>query len=406
MNSVPLRSKASLELVPRSIETEAFESVKILIFSWNHQAIRIGESVVPERKIEWSVSYFYESHPPDFFPNVEAILQSYDPDIAVFGSQEDAIPGSYFHSDFLPQKMAQLHYNLQKRTRLMGLGIETYKALKTFDFKLRGLRLSIYTKPYLTGIIELEERNMRDFLGEKGQTWANCSLPFLQSKGAVASYLKIPGMAPMVFICAHLPFDADSIKQAFLCHDASIRGKAVERCNASFNYLLQELVFNVKLEEFTSFEEKTDIGHIFFFGDLNYRVFSLQRGIEDKFLGANEETLRDLFLTYDELHQELEKGRIRMDFKEGVQNQGPLFLPTCKMRKPRVDPKDATDIQDLFNTGEGHRKPSWCDRLLHCDRKDSRYHIICDHYNRLDEGETMKKSDHAAVLGLYRLEKK
>lgn len=292
----------------------------------------------------------------------------------------------------------------------MGLGIETYKAIKTFDFKLRGLRLSIYTKPHLTGVIELEERNMRDFLGEKGQLWANCSFPFLQSKGAVASYLKIPGLDPIGFICAHLPFDAESIKQAFLQHKLEIREKAVNYSNFSFNYLLQELVFNVKLEGFSSDSVdplvSLDVGHVFFFGDLNYRVFDLERNMEERFMDDSVENLRGLYETHDELYQELQKGRILLDFQEGVKNQGPLFLPTCKMSKPRKPLARASSIKDLFNTGCGQRKPSWCDRILHCDRKDTTHFTTCIDYDRMDEGKTMKKSDHAAIYGIYSVSKR
>jgi len=383
-------------------------STKILIFSWNHQAVRIGEveRVDDEKEISessgivWSISKIYESYPADFFPEWEQIIIRSDPDVVVFGSQEDPIPGSYFHSDFLPKKMADLYFNLQKRTRLMGLGIETYKAIKTLDFKLRGLRLSVYAKPHLTGIIELEERHMRDFLGEKGQLWANCSFPLLQSKGAVASYLKIPTMEPIAFICAHLPFDADSLKQAYLNKEPKIREKAIAYCNLSFNYLLQELVFNVQLG---TDKEPMDIGHVFFFGDLNYRVFSIVSGFENIFLPANPEILKRVWQENDELYHELKKGRILLDFQEGINGEGPLFLPTCKMKKPRKEIDESTCISDLFNVGKGQRKPSWCDRILFCDRKESTIKTDCLAYDRLDSGETMKKSDHAAIYGLFEI---
>ena len=388
--------------------------MKILIFSWNHQALRIGEmEKLPQEEenfeevitatVAWSLSKFYESHPPDFFPEWEKIILDSNPDVVVFGSQEDAIPGSYFHSDFLPKKMADLYYNLQKRTRLMGFGVETYKAIKTFDFKLRGLRLSIYAKPYLTGLIELEERGMRDFLGEKGQSWANCSFPFFQSKGAVASYLKIPGMDLIVFICSHLPFDAESIKEAYLTRNTKIREKAVTYSNLSFNYLLQELVFNVRLDNID--ENPFDVGHVFFFGDLNYRVFSLEKGMEDQFLSNDKETLKKIWQENDELYRELGKGHILLDFEEGVNNDGPLFLPTCKMKKPRKSIHEASCITDVFNIGQGQRKPSWSDRILYCDRKKTKSVTQCLEYDRLDSGKTIQKSDHAAIYGLYTITK-
>jgi len=393
---------------------------KIVIFSFNHQAVRM--SATPKSSSDSTSSpllpfdedwTFYETHYPDFFDEVEKVIVTHKPDVVVFGSQEDAIPGSYLHSHFLPKKMGDLYYNLQKRTRLMGLGVETYKAIKTFDFKLRGLRLSLYTKPHLTGLIELEERNMRDFLGGKGQLYANCSLPVLQSKGAVVSYLKMPNMGPITFVCAHLPFDADSLKQSYSTGDPHIRERAIIHSNFSFNYLLQELIFNVKLEDFTkspiiesgNSEEKyhSNIEHVFFFGDLNYRVFSLEKDFESRFLKASKSTLHDIYENNDELRKELGKGQIFLNFQEGIDNEGPMFLPTCKMRKPRPDPESITEITQLYNVGKGQRKPSWCDRILYCDRGDVSMETRCIVYDRLDAGETMKMSDHAAVYGIYKI---
>jgi len=373
----------------------SLSDVRIMIFSWNHQAVRIGCSKYSSN--EWSWLKIHDSHPPDFFDGIEEMIVEKNPDIVVFGSQEDAIPGSYFHSNFLPKKMGDLYYNLQKRTRLMGLGIETYKALKTLDFKLRGLRLSLYSKPHLTGIIDLEEREMRDFMGERGQSWANCSLPFFQSKGAVASYLKIPGIEPIAFICAHLPFDAESLKEAYFRRNSKIREQAVQRCNESFNYLLKELVYGVKLENFKYIK----LGHVFFFGDLNYRVFCLNESILNDFTKDDHSKLRKIYENHDELRQELSNKTILVPFEEGVEDTGPLFLPTCKMRKPRKNIDDVHNIKEIYNIGRGQRLPSWSDRILYYDRSKSDHKTHCLYYNRYESGETMKRSDHAAIVGIF-----
>lgn len=372
------------------------DQVSILIFSWNHQAVRIASSYSRDKKDEWNYVRVCDCYEPDFFPKLEEHISEYSPDVVVFGSQEDAIPGSYFHSDFLPEEMAKLYYNLQKRTRLMGLGIETYKALKTFDFKLRGLRLSIYAKSHLTGAIKIEEKEMRQYVGEKGQAWANCSLPFFQSKGAVASYLKIPGIEPIAFVCAHLPFDAESLKRYYEKKDISIRKEAVEKCTEAFNYLLEELVVDAKLG--TDFMR---VGHTFCFGDLNYRVV----GNDDPLTSTHPpiSQIEDIYGGYDELHLELVNGNIAIPFQEGVEGRGPMFIPTCKMRKPRKDIIHTQHVSDLFNIGHGQREPSWCDRILYHDSPLTSHCIQCNYYNRFDEGKTMKKSDHAAVIGVYKI---
>ena len=73
------------------------------------------------------------------------------------------------------------------------------------------------------------------------------------------------------------------------------------------------------------------------------------------------------------------------------------------MKKPRPDPNSVTEISQLYNVGSGQRQPSWCDRILYCDRGDVSVKTRCVVYDRLDAGETMKMSDHAAVYGIYEI---
>src|SRR6056297_2891182 len=111
-------------------------SPKILIFSWNHQALRICETADLKTKkknrqgyfgMGLTTSYQFDCLLPDFFPEWQKIIEEKDPDVVVFGSQEDASPGSYMHSDFLPDVMeSELGYIFFKRTKLMGIGVETY----------------------------------------------------------------------------------------------------------------------------------------------------------------------------------------------------------------------------------------------------------------------------------------
>jgi hypothetical protein len=160
------------------------------------------------------------------------------------------------------------------------------------------------------------------------------------------------------------------------------------------------LVFNVNLP--TLSEKTSKVGHIFFFGDLNYRVFSLDRtySVETFFTKTAYEYV---YHNFDELKRELSLGRIQLDFEEGIDNEGPMFAPTCKMRKPRKKKEDSSQISDIYNLGSGQRKPSWCDRILYYDSEGVLYKTHCIYYDRLDEGKTMQKSDHAAVVGIFQI---
>jgi hypothetical protein len=361
-----------------------YKNLSIFIFTWNHQALRISapsvECILP-----------YTLHDPDFYPAIESILTSHKPDVVVFGSQEDPSPGSYFHSHFLPEALAKIQYNLLKRTKMMGVGVETYKSIKALDFKLRGLRLSIYSKQSLYGGIQLEERYL-----STDNAWVNCSYPFVQSKGAVVSYLKIPGYGCIAFVCAHLPFDADNLKRAHHAQSYEIRNQSLELSNRCFNRIVKDLVHTNFIGE--------SVDSVFFFGDLNYRVFSTEK--EDLFhsTSCSMTMLQKIYMKHDELYHAIQEKHIDLPFREGIHNEGPRFLPTCKMRKPRISKSDRSSIRDMYNIGSGQRQPSWCDRILYYSFNKSQK-IRCLMYDRIDEGKTMEQSDHAAVYGLFYLTK-
>jgi hypothetical protein len=90
---------------------------------------------------------------------------------------------------------------------------------------------------------------------------------------------------------------------------------------------------------------------------------------------------------------------------EGVNNAGPIFLPTAKMQRGRTSP--------LYRLGtNSFRTPSWVDRILYQDLKDFQRTLDFDPFNRKDVGlqcieydrfdvGNMNLSDHAAVYGCF-----
>ena len=150
-------------------------------------------------------------------------------------------------------------------------------------------------------------------------------------------------------------------------------------------------------------------------GDLNYRIFNIdnlasiiiEEMIENNF---DKNTLKKYYENYDELYLQMKKENI-YSFQEGINNEGPMFQPTCKLSKTRnkncqeTDNPDYKPTTDCWKIGnQSQRIPSWCDRILY--KKTNQYDprdLYCIEYDVFDYNETMTKSDHKAVYGIYEL---
>src|SRR3972149_10155832 len=171
-------------------------SHRIMVFSWITESIGLCETmdrnVADYNRSGFSIPYLtptfttwqYPCDIPDFYPKFADMVVSNSPDIVVIGFQEDRYPGSYFHSHLLPEEMPKIGYTLVKRTKLMGVGITTYKGIMKGDPFERGLRVSIYAKTDLAPIIEKEEAEMRTELTNDGQEEFLCSSFITRGKGA------------------------------------------------------------------------------------------------------------------------------------------------------------------------------------------------------------------------------
>jgi hypothetical protein len=106
-------------------------------------------------------------------------------------------------------------------------------------------------------------------------------------------------------------------------------------------------------------------------------------------------------------------------FKEGINNEGPMFLPTCRLKTLALDSSNGEisneekrsygidfhrsgadpDNYAMIKKGKP-RLPSWCDRILYRTPLSNKGMISCMIYDRMDYGNTVY-SDHAPVIGLY-----
>lgn len=393
---------------------------KILIFSWNTQSVRLYESL-DDDEIEYNRSglglqWPYHCEKADFFPRLAEQITEKDPDIVAIGFQEDAEPGSYFHSHLLPEEMPKLGYNLVKRAKLIGVGKVTYDSAWDLDIRLRGLRLSVYAKPQLAGAMLITEQDMRYQLGNNGQSSYVCTSNITRSKGAICAYLMIPNRGTIAIINSHLPFNSRSLITSRRQNNYMLRQNELCHSNLCFNNIYENLVLYPPMRDKPV--------HVIYFGDLNYRLSDERDStiVCEELLknSNNKEYLEKLYRDHDELLQQMEKGNI-YKFQEGVDNRGPNFIPTCKMNKERISTEFRENIDsiidDLGDNSDGisdvcfklgrynQRVPSYTDRILYTrvDTRPDKYHLKCSYYDRFDHGECMKKSDHAAVLALLTL---
>jgi hypothetical protein len=101
--------------------------------------------------------------------------------------------------------------------------------------------------------------------------------------------------------------------------------------------------------------------------------------------------------------------------KEGIENNGPKFYPTCKMEKGR-DVNECFSGEEFqlnpficYNVGKNNQRlPSWCDRILYKTiNESSKYsEIICNLYDRWEYKDITDKSDHSMVVGEFQIEPK
>lgn len=370
-----------------------------MVFSWNTESVSLSETMDSNISdynrtslspyVPGLTTWQYTCFIPDFFPKlVDSILKT-TPDLVVIGFQEDRHPGSYFHSHLLPEEMPKIGYGLVKRTRLMGVGVTSYKGLLKGDLYQRGIRVSIYAKLDLIPIIEKEEINMRASIGNDGQCEYICSSILTRGKGATASYIILPGFGRLAFICCHLPFSSNSLILERNYQNPMLRQNEINESNICFNNIIENLVlFNDPVPT-----------HVIYFGDFNYRIADPRSAVDvssefNRHIG-DISYMHNIYNKYDELYEQMRRKNI-YDFSEGINNNGPMFSPTCKMVKGR----DQFDLQ--WETGrEDQRIPSWCDRILYEKFNDPDHELICMDYNRFDYGIAMAQSDHAAVIALF-----
>ncbi|XP_042663405.1 phosphatidylinositol 3,4,5-trisphosphate 5-phosphatase 2-like [Tyto alba] len=166
------------------------------------------------------------------------------------------------------------------------------------------------------------------------------------------------------------------------CHLASGSEK-IHRRNQNYSDILRSLVLGDK--RLGAFDLTLRFTHLFWFGDLNYR---LDMDVQDILAHITKKEFEAL-LAVDQLNLEREKNKVFLRFSEGDIS----FPPTYRYERGS---RDSYMWQKFKPTGLRINVPSWCDRILWKSHPET--HVVCNSYGCTDDIVT---SDHSPVFATF-----
>uniref|UniRef100_A0A671QZX4 phosphatidylinositol-3,4,5-trisphosphate 5-phosphatase n=1 Tax=Sinocyclocheilus anshuiensis TaxID=1608454 RepID=A0A671QZX4_9TELE len=238
----------------------------------------------------------------------------------------------------------------------------TLRSATNIDFKqvavqsLWNIRLAVFVKPEHEGrISQVNTASVKTGLGNT-----------LGNKGAVGVSLLFNGTS-MGFVNCHLTSGSD---------------KALRR-NHNFQDILRLLSLGEK--QLSTFDISLRFNHLFWCGDLNYR---LDLDALDILKHVSKREFEELMCA-DQLTRERHRRKAFFNFKE----EKILFPPTYRYERGS---RDCYLWQKYKSSGVQVNGPSWCDRVLWKSYPES--HIICTSYGCTDDIFT---SDHSPVFATF-----
>ncbi|XP_016359133.1 phosphatidylinositol 3,4,5-trisphosphate 5-phosphatase 2A-like, partial [Sinocyclocheilus anshuiensis] len=194
----------------------------------------------------------------------------------------------------------------------------------------------------------------------------------------------------LVFVC--FPGNKGAVGVSFMfngtsfgfvnCHLTSGNEK-IHRRNQNYLDILRQLSLGDK--QLNSFDISLRFTHLFWFGDLNYR---LDMDIQEILNYINRKEFEPL-LKVDQLNLEREKNKVFLRFTE----EEITYPPTYRYERGS---RDTYVWQKQKATGMRTNVPSWCDRILWKSYPET--HIMCNSYGCTDDIVT---SDHSPVFGTF-----
>ncbi|XP_063845659.1 inositol polyphosphate 5-phosphatase OCRL-like isoform X4 [Scylla paramamosain] len=169
--------------------------------------------------------------------------------------------------------------------------------------------------------------------------------------------------------------DLHSTSICFVNAHLAAHQEELERRNEDHDCIFQRTCFQMNMNINSPPKAIRDHDHIYFLGDMNYRINPCDMNIREVASSADYKIL----LEYDQLTQQKKQKRIFHKFKEG----DITFKPTFKYD---VD-------SDEWDSSEKARQPAWCDRILWFGEGITQ-HIYRSH-------QELQISDHKPVSALF-----
>lgn len=385
----------------------------IMCFSWNASGLRLCETMsqskadAARKGFKAFVTWKQPCLAPDFFEYIRNIIRSKQPGLVIMSTEDEDKSDTYFHSDLLPASMPEIGYSLLKRDQLYGIGTVAsgvpLTRVPTGNPSGSALRMSIYARNDMIGQFKLEEKAIGKFFSNDGQVEATCKQAGRKA-GAIAAYVWHETYGKFAFIATHLPDGINSLNVGKGLDYASYRVASRSANALCLLDLLRTMVDSLPQES------KPD--HVILMGDLNYDiVVPNKRNIEivtELATNLSAANLKEL-QKYDELKKAMTEAPLE-NFKEGVTNEGPLFMPTWHLARGRpasCDPGAGgtggkVDVTCFADAPEGMGGVGWHDRILYKELMTSRYMAHCIEYNRIDVAN-MHASTHAGVTAFFEM---
>ena len=382
-----------------------------MCFSWNASGLRLCETMSQSKADDARKgfrAFVTRKQPcisPDFFEGIRDIIRNRRPSLVVMVTEDEDKSDTYFHSDLLPSAMPEIGYGLLKRDKLEGVGEVASKAIQvkvpTGRPSGSALRMSIYARNEVLPSLRAEEKLIKKFFGNNGQVGSTCRQGDRVS-GAIAAYVWHETYGKFVFIATNLPAGADALKVGKGLDYLSYRAASKSANSLCLITLLNKFVDGLAQE--------TKPDHVFLLGDMNYDIVVPNKKnvevISELAANISASKLKELQIS-DELRVAMNELPLS-GFKEGVSNEGPLFMPTWRLARGRpasCSPGADTTKVDITCFGSPDQALGgigWHDRILYKENMTSHYVAHCIDYNRMDI-KNMSASTHAGVTAFFEL---
>ncbi|XP_072033461.1 phosphatidylinositol 3,4,5-trisphosphate 5-phosphatase 1-like isoform X2 [Amphiura filiformis] len=276
------------------------DQISIFIGTWN-----MGDAMPPRQIQSWLISQGEGK-------TLDSSIAMMPHDLYVIGTQESTLN----ERDWLNRLKSEIssinHYGMKKE-------FETVTVCS-----LWGIRLAVLVKPELkNSISHVKESTVKTGI-------ANA----LGNKGAVGVSFYFNGTS-FCFVNCHLTSGTEK------CH----------RRNQNFHDILRGLSIGQK--GLGVFDLTNQFHHMFWLGDLNYRI---QWHVPDIIKHIKERSFLQL-LSYEQLKREQDKGDVFVDFQE----EELCFPPTYRYE---IGHRKQYAYKKVKKTGIRINEPSWCDRVL------------------------------------------